>query len=393
MALRRAGTGLRRAGSGGGLRLLSRGRELGVASLVSALPSFMSYTQGAGSWSYQSAPILNGTTFILYGTTQNFPRFDYDALAARTMLLMEPARTNEGHYSNFVDAAADDNVPDNWTGTGTVDVDFQSQSGGPHGGQVLAILDTNTNSRGCHANAGVAALTLYQCSIWMRGVAGAADLFYALHLGGAAFAQYTAPAGTYDWTRVYTSGTTEAVPGSSYYMRAVADPAGVVRMCMAQVEAGDCPTSWIPTPAGAVVTRAAALCAIDPAVVGRLSGDVSFLWRPDYPSTQALGLDPVLHAWAPGYELLFDPADDKLKVMVAGTKRAESAALSFARKTPIRVRVRYGAAGQQLTVDGVSTVNSTAWGDPGILAPYLGSRAASANCKPAAYGDYISAAA
>ena len=47
-------------------------------------------------------------------------------------------------------------------------------------------------------------------------------------------------------------------------------------------------------------------------------------------------------------------------------------------------------AGQWLTIDGVTFTDATTWGTP-TLAPYLGSRAASANCESAGYADFVSA--
>lgn len=391
MTLRRAGSGggLRRAGAEGGLRLMGRGRVLASSPLSEAgLPSFMTFTRGAGGYSYQDRAAVAGQTFIVTGTTVNAPRFDYDPTTGRRLLLIEPTRTNALVDAAFVDAAANA-PPTGW-------INHQSPydteaTGGPHGGPVFVLV--GTAGTGIRDAVDLAAATEYAVSRWVRrtGTEGAATL-YTIDLD-AGTPTISIGAVNHDWTHYASQHTKIGAAGDLFYGFVCATGPGAgasIRQALPQVEAGDCATSWISTVAGAAA-RAAELCAIDPAVVGRLSGDVSLLWRPDYPSTAALTVDPVLHAWASGYELVYDPADDKLKVVVAGTKRAESAALTFARQAALRVRVRYGAAGQQLTVDGVSTSNATAWGDPGILAPYLGSRAASANCRPSGYGDYLSA--
>ena len=372
------------------------------ARLDSILPPYMGLTRGPGSWSRQLAVALNGTTFLELGTSENTPRWDYDPVTGRTMLLIEPTRTNEWWYSNFTDTG--DDLPDNWTlAAGVAGTAFNCvASAGPHGGYILRLEDVATAGRGAYVNlvgggGSLAALTQYAASVWTRrtgaGGAGALD-FVDLNPGTAGL---TLSAGPHDWARLQTLATT--VGGGRYvYLSAAGDPPGVVELVLPQAEQGDCASSGIYGASAADVTRAAELLTIDPAVVGRYRGTVKGRVRMDFQSTQALTVDPVVKCWANGYKLVYDPADDKLKVVVAGTKRAESAALSFARQSAIRWKVVYGAAGQQLTVSvngGADAVTSdpTAWGDPGALAPFLGRDAASANCRPMAHGDFYSAAA
>lgn len=377
-----------------------RDRSLADARLDEeyGLPPYMALTRGPGSWSRQTAPALDGTTFIELGTAENTARFDYDPVTGRTLVLVEPTRTNISPDSNFIDAGGND-IPDGWLiGAGAGGVDYNCVAGGPHGGLYFQIEDTAQATRGVYDDSGaIAALTLHQFSEWVRrtGTPGAASV--RAFEDGAGTVTLDIGTGPYDWTRLFTSSTTAAaVPAPFKYMQTVGDPAGVVALVLQMLEAGDCASSYIPTAAGSA-TRAAELLTIDPSVVPRYRGTVSGLVRFDFPSTAALTVDPVIKCWANGYKLVYDPADDKVKVVVAGTKRAETAALSFARQSYLRWRVIYGASGQQLTVSlnggaAATTSNSTAWGDPGALAPFLGSDAASANCRPMAHGDYRAAA-
>lgn len=365
----------------------SRNNWLAVARLDGGLPSFMGLARGPGAWSRQTAPAVDGTTFLELGTAQNTPRFDYDPVSGRTMLLIEPTRTNIIPNPNFVDVAPNNNVPDGWTTAfGAAGVNFQCVGAGPHGGTVYRIID----SSGHFQLVAVPGASGIACSVWVRRVT-ATGAFSILSVDVPPGSPTIAlGAAAHDWQRYISQETTVGAGAAIYflYRQAGSDD---VRLVLPQAEVGDCASSFT------AATRAAELLTIDPDVVGRLSGCVGGLVRFDFPSTAALTLDPVIHCWANGYKLVYDPADDKVKVVVAGTKRAESAALTFSRQGLLRWRVRYGASGQELTVvgGGVSAkyTDPTAWGDPGVLAPYLGSDAASANCRPMAHGDYLSAAA
>lgn len=369
---------------------------LGAAILDAdhGLPSWMTFTRGAGSWSRQTAAAVDGTTFITTGTSENTARFDYGG--GRTMLLIEPTRANVIPVSNFVDAGTN-NVPDGWAiNAGAAGTDFECVAGGPHGGLKFRIMDTAVVSRGCYYDNANVDYGVVAVSGWYRrtGTAGAASVD-SVH-GGAGGSWGTLSLGTAlcDWTLFQGTKDTTGGVGMDYvgmfYAATGTDPPGVVECALPQAETGDCATSYIPTTAGAV-TRAAELCAVDPGRVGATAGYVSFLWRPDYASTTALTVSPVLFQWAPNWELYFDPADDKLKLTVDSAAGAESAALTFARQGLLHVGVRYGSFGTRLYVDGVETTDASAWGAP-ALAPYLGSRAASANCRPAAYGNFLSTA-
>lgn len=355
---------------------------------ASGLPSCMGLDRGAGSWSRQSAPAVDGTTFIELGTAEDTPRFDYDPVSGRELVLVEPTRTNALPDSNFADAAPN-TAPAGWTSHG-VTYDTEA-TGSPHGGPVFvndAIAGT-----GIRDAVDLAAATDYAVSRWVRrtGVEGATTL-YTIDTDPGTPTQSIGSV-NHDWTRYGSVITKIGAAGDVFYgfvVATVAQAGGFIRQAEPQVEAGDCHSSFIPTSGGAA-TRAAELLSIDPSVVGRLSGRQGWLWRPDYPSTQALSARPVIKAWAAGYELVYDPADDKIKFVVAGVDRAETAALTFARQARMRLSVAYGAAGTQIVLDGLATSNPTAWGDPGVLAPSLGSRAASVNCRPSAFGDYWSA--
>lgn len=359
-------------------------RALGAHQLdARGLPSWMTFTRGAGSWSRQTAPALDGTTFIELGTSQNTPRFDYDPVSGRTMLLIEPTRTNQIPVANFLMSAPPTDPPASWSNVGA---GYTVTANGPHGGAYLALPE---GIRGIYA-AGTLVLaggTLYQCSQWVKGTALPAGQEHFTLETDPGIAQITLPTGTFDWTRIIAPATTVGAAANDYYQCTVAGPTGVRATCLPQVEAGDCATSWIGSSAGALA-RAAELCAIDPGVVGANQGYVSFLWRPDYASTTALTVSPVLFQWAPNWELYFDPADDKLKLTVDSAAGAESAALTFSRQGLLHVAVRYGTFGTRLYVNGVETTDPSAWGAP-ALAPYLGSRAASVNCRPSAYGDLL----
>lgn len=361
---------------------------------TSGVHSAWTFTRGAGSWSTQTAAAVNGTTFIETGTSEDTPRFEYVASAGRRMLRMEPTRTNHWWSSDFADANADD-VPDGGyiVQAGAAGTAFNVvQDSGPHGGDFLRLEDVATAARGVAQDfnglgATLAAATQHAFSIWIRRTAGGAAAIFTLDLNPGA-PTLSLDASAHDWKKYESILTTVGV-GRFGFLEASGDPPGIVEMCLPQAEVGAYSTSWIPS-GGADVTRAAELCAVNAAAVAQSSGFVSFLWAPGYASTTALAAAACLFEWAPNWRLDYDPADDKLKVVVNGTNRAESAALTFAAGDLYHLAVRYSGSGQTLYVNGVATSDSTAWGSP-ALAPYLGSRAASANCESAAYGDFLSA--
>lgn len=358
------------------------------------LPSSMAMTRGAGSWSRQSAVALDGTTFIVLGSAVNTARFDYGG--GLEGVLVEPTRTNDPVRTNFVDADVND-IPDaGWlVSVGAGGVDFNCVAGGPHGGVAFRLEDTAVVSRGCNGPFSYTDNTALVFSIWVHrsGAGGAGDTIRGWETA-AGRQDLTLSAAPHDWTRYQGAPATSPIGVGGVtdwiYLQAQGDPTGVVTLVMPMLEPGDCASSYIQTVAAAT-TRAAELLTVDPSLVGRTSGDVQFQCRFDYASTAALTVRPCLFPWAAGYEVVFDPADDKIKVVVAGVDRAETAALAFARQSWHDVRVIYGASGQRLIVDGVETTNSTAWGDPGVLATYLGSRAASVNCRPHAFARFTSA--
>lgn len=367
---------------------------LGRARLdeVDGLPVWANLTRGPGSWSRQTAPAVDGQTFIELGTSEDTPRWDYDPASGRLMLLIEPTRTNVVGPSLLTDVATADELPDGWAATaGAAGVDFETTvAGSPTGGPKFRLLDTATANRGALWITALAATTQYAMSVWVRRTAAGAANLIGIETNPGVYANLPLSALAHDWARAVDLATTVGAGGDILLLAALADPAGIVELAAPQVEAGDCATS--PILGDVAATRAAELLTIDPSVVGRTSGFVSFLWRPDYASTAALTVNPCLFAFAAGYELIYDVADDKVKIVVGGVNQAASAALTFARQSLHRISLRYGSGGTQLTVDGLTYEDTTTWGDPGALAPYLGSRAASVNCRPAAYGDLVLAA-
>lgn len=381
----------------GGLRMPSV-RALGYDRLDTALPSWLTVTRGAGSWSVQTAVAAAGTTFITTGTDQNTGRFSYVASAARRMLLIEPTRTNAILQSNFVDAGAN-NIPDGWSeavGGGAGVRYFVDAATGPHGGAALRFADSS--NRGCNYPGGgvFGGATTFACSVWVRRTAAAgAVTLYTIQTDAGTFPTMALGAATHDWTRYQSNQTTVGAQTNSFMLDIAAGAAGDTgSLSLPQVEAGAYATSWIPTTA-ATVARAAELCTVSTSVVGATSGFVSFLFSPEY-ANNTFATIHTLFEWAPGWRLDYDGADDKFKVVVNTTNRAESAAQTFSAGQLYRLSVRYGAGGTVLTVDkagsgAAQTSDTTAWGSP-TLACYLGSRAASANCEGAAYSDWLSAA-
>ena len=363
-----------------------------VATLDTALPSSMSVTRGAGVWSEQTAAAANGTTFITRGTAENTGRFWYSPTAGRRMLIIEPARTNIVPYANWVDGAEGEaNRPDNWGNiAGTSGVDYTPTAAvGPHGGYIFSMLDTATANRGVvQSGCTILDATQYTWSIWTRrtGTAGAASMF--TFNAGANF-DITLDATLHDWMMEQATATSTGA-GTNCYMCQNGDVPGVLHVALIQLEAGAYATSNIFNAAGAAGTssRAAELCTVTG--LNAASGYVSFLFEPWYANNTFSTIHTLLE-WAPNWRLDYNGGTDTFDVVVNGTIRSTSAAQTFAKRSLHRLAVRYGAAGTELTVNGVTTTNSTAWGTP-VLASYLGSRAASANCESAMYGDLLVAA-
>lgn len=355
------------------------------------LPSWLGFTRGAGGYSIQTAPAVDGTTFVATGSTQNAPRFSYLAAAGRRLLLVEPTRTNILPDSNFVDAGPND-VPDNWeAGEGAAGTSWNTVTpGAPHGGAFFRIEDVATPDSGVYDLITLDAVTTYAWSAWIRRTGTGAVSVYTTHTnpGIASVALGTA---AFDWTRI-RSVSANVGAGIAAYMSIVGTrPAGTtISFANPQVEVGPYGSSWIPSSGGAA-TRAAELCAIDPSVVPASRGRISLLWCPFWANTEVTGT-ACLFAWGANSRLEFEGTGDTIRVVNESNNRAASAALTFARDTMHRITVDYGSFGTRLTVDGVETVDSNAWVAP-TLAPFLGSRAASAACESAGYGDLVMAAA
>lgn len=367
----------------------------GRASLLTALPSWLTVTRGAGSWSRQTATAAHGTTFLATGTTQNTGRLSYCENAGRLMLLIEPTRSNILQASRLVDAGPDDN-PDGWTNAnGAAGVDYDcSPTGAPiaeASEQVWRALNT-ANLAGVQGGITLGATTTYAVSILARsaGTISAAKNCMAINTNPG-YDYLALPEGTYDYTWLSRQTTTVGGSANGVYMQVTASPGAQLSFFSPQVEAGAYRSSWIPTAAAATATRAAELCAVNAARVSASSGVVSFLWSPLGWGSTTFATVATLFEWAPNWRLDYDGADDKFKVVVNGTNRAESAAQTFSAGALYRLTVRYGSGGQWLTVNGTTTSDTNAWGSP-TLAPYLGSRAASANCESAHYGDLLLAA-
>ncbi len=358
---------------------------LGIADLATAIPSWATFTRGAGSWTTQTAELADGVTSFTAGTSQNTPRHHYFSAAGRPMLLVEPARTNLVTASTITEVSVA-NRPDNWSSiAGVAGTDYDVIAGGPGGGNIFRILDTATANRGVSNTTTIAALTQYTWSAYTRRtVTAGAGSFFIHEDGAAGNVQIAANATLHDWLRETNTSTTGAGASALNYMCASGDPPGVTSYWGPQFEAGAYASTFVPSTVAAV-SRAAELCAISSARIGATSGEVSFLWCPLW-ANDAFATVATLFTWGVGWRLDYDGADDKFKVVVNTTNRAESAAQTFAAGSLHRIKVRYGTFGQILTVDGVTTSNSTAWGSPTVAA-YLGSRAASANCESAGYAS------
>lgn len=350
------------------------------APLTTALESWMSETRGAGNYSYQTT-----ATAVTLASTQNAARFNYHAAAAKRLLLIEPARTNIVPNPNFVDVAPNNNVPDGWTTAfGAAGVNFQCVGAGPHGGTVYRNID----SSGHFQLVAVPGASGIACSVWVKRIT-AAGAFSVLSVdvppGSPTIALGSA---THDWQRFTSQETTVGAGAAVYflYRQAGSDD---VWLALPQAEVGTYASTFVE---GA---RAAELCAVDASVVGASSGFLSFLWSPMW-AHNTFATVASLFEWAPNWRLDYNGGTDTFDVVVNGTVRATSAAQTFASGQLFKLSVRYGAGGTQLTVDKAGSgaaqyTNATAWGSP-ALAPYLGSRAASANCESAHYGDLLLAA-
>lgn len=354
----------------------------------------MTVTRGAGSWSRQTAPAVDGTTFIVLGTDQNTGRFSYVSALGRSALLIEPTRTNVVGPSKLTDTVPADGLPDGWAATaGVAAVDFATAAGSPTGGNKFRLLDTATAYRGGVFVMALAATTQYAMSVWVRRTAAGAAQLLGIETDPATYSGFTLQAVAHDWARATQVATTVGAGGDVFLLTANTDPAGIVEIACPQVEAGAYATS--PILGDVSVTRAAELCALNAGVVGATSGFLGFTFVPEY-AQNTFSTIHTLFEWAPNWRLDYNGGTDTFDVVVNGTIRATSAAQTFSAGAIFRLGVRYGAGGTVLTVDqsGVGAAqytNATAWGSP-ALAPYLGSRAASANCEGGYYADLLLAA-
>jgi len=358
----------------------------GAESLTSSLPDWLTFTRGASRYSQQTGPAVDGTTFISLGNTANAARFDYVSALGRRCFILEPARLNVLTEANFVDTAPANDIPDGWTaGAGVAGTAYSvTDTGAPHNGAYLTIEDLAVaDGTGVYLTPVVLnALTTYTSSVWCRrtGTAGAANVYAHALVPGTSVCSIGAV--LCDWTLFSQTEATVGAGNVAGCLRSNGDPPGVVRLTMPQCEEGTYPSTWIWTSGGAA-SRLAEVCDIAAARMNVAKGSIQLVWTPYFSNTEVAGTATIIEL-AANDRIEYEGGGDTIRVINNGVTRATSAALTFARRTPIIVRMDYGAFGTRLYVNGTLTSNANAWVAPGAIVGYLGS-SAGANCESATY--------
>ncbi len=152
--------------------------------------------------------------------------------------------------------------------------------------------------------------------------------------------------------------------------------------------------AWI-APSGAAayqngrlrVLPAGTIYPVNQLVMAAKRGQLGVTWSPRYAS-DGFATQDCLFEFAPNWRLDYDGSVDRLRVMVDGVYRVQSAALVFAVGAVYRLGVAWSPLGTRLVVGTTATTDATSWGTP-VLAPFLGSRATGLNCREAEYGHLV----
>jgi hypothetical protein len=216
------------------------------------------------TFSRASSATFLGSNGLLQTAANNVPRIEYDAAGAVKGLLIEEARTNL--RANSVDLSTSGFLANYAVITGS-----QPDPNGGSTGFVLSAMDASNKFRSMFVTGSIAAGNTITGSIWIKGVAGETTEIRVTRGGSGTFENtiklITLTGG---WQR---ESVTHTFTNSQEYSRFDAGrvtstaTAQSISLAWCQVEAGDFPTSYIPT-TGATATRAADLASIPTSAFG-----------------------------------------------------------------------------------------------------------------------------
>ena len=241
------------------------------ATVTTSNPNFTGDgTSGVYIWGAQVEEGSTATTYIPTTTTiGGAPRFDHDPVTGESLgLLIEESRTNDAFYSNDFTQ---------WVTTATggvnpapvlVPASGVSPSGLTDATEITYPAVSVANSWSIiYLRPGTSGNTQYVFSAYLKGTVGGETIYLMSSPDGVSWASQSFTLTT-DWERCVFPHTTLGI--NSYFQIGVdlrdgaqsGQPAQVISVWGAQIEAGSFPTSYIPT-TGSAVTRSPDIATIE----------------------------------------------------------------------------------------------------------------------------------